>query len=304
MRRGGGGAGSARARRSDRRSYRRGRIHLRLRLPVMNDGRRSTPPLSATPAAAGSAAAADIAAADDARVFARDARAAAGRADSCWLARLSRDERLRLLRNEAGLLPEIRVVFALVVAAHRWPLRHRRLWLRLVLPKLLLGGGDEAEIMFGMLIVVFGGHGIAGGARVAGELDVFFGNVGGSAADLDVGAVRFEHPCHRVLAAPVVIVVVVIIVVPVTHPLVVLTVSHVSPSIPALKFLALNCSLWWSRSTSFRRAPARTGSRCRSHACQFRQPSRSTKTRSPAASAHRPADQIIQPAKASPVLFA
>jgi hypothetical protein len=36
------------------------------------------------------------------------------------------------------------------------------------------------------------------------------------------------------LTAPVIIVVVIIVVVPVTHPLVVLTVSHVSPFIPAL----------------------------------------------------------------------
>jgi hypothetical protein len=56
--------------------------------------------------------------------------------------------------------------------------------------------------------------------------------VGGGTADLDVGPVRFEHPGHRVLSAPVIIVIVVvtIVVIPVTHPLVVvLTVSHVSP---------------------------------------------------------------------------
>jgi hypothetical protein len=47
-------------------------------------------------------------------------------------------------------------------------------------------------------------------------------------ADLDIRPVRFEYPGHRVLAAPVIIVVIVVIV-PVTHPLVILTVSHVSP---------------------------------------------------------------------------
>jgi hypothetical protein len=50
--------------------------------------------------------------------------------------------------------------------------------------------------------------------------------VGSGAANLDVGAIRFEHPGHRILAATVVVIVVVI---PVTHSLVVLTVSHVSP---------------------------------------------------------------------------
>src|SRR5437868_11719991 len=58
------------------------------------------------------------------------------------------------------------------------------------------------------------------------------------AADLDIGPVRFEYPGHRVLTAPV-IVVVIIVVVPVAHPLVVLTVSHVSPFIPALKSYAV-----------------------------------------------------------------
>jgi hypothetical protein len=55
--------------------------------------------------------------------------------------------------------------------------------------------------------------------------------VRGSAADLDIGPVRFEHPGHRILAAPVIIIVVIVavIIIPVTHPLVVLTVSHVSP---------------------------------------------------------------------------
>src|SRR5439155_11947158 len=99
--------------------------------------------------------------------------------------------------------------------------------LRLVLPGLLLGCGDQAEIMFGVLIVVLGGDGVAGGARIARELDVFFGDMRGGAADLDVRSVGFVNPGHRVLAAPVVIIII-IIVVPVAHPLVVLTVSHVS----------------------------------------------------------------------------
>jgi hypothetical protein len=61
--------------------------------------------------------------------------------------------------------------------------------------------------------------------------------VGRGTADLDIGAVRFEHPSHRVLAAPVIIVVIItvaIAVVVIPHPLVVviLTVSHVSPLLP------------------------------------------------------------------------
>jgi hypothetical protein len=87
--------------------------------------------------------------------------------------------------------------------------------------------------VFGVLVVVLGCDRVAGRARVTRQLNVFFGYVRGGAADLDIGSVRFEHPSHRVLTAPVIIVAIVVaaivVVIPVTHPLVVLTVSHVSP---------------------------------------------------------------------------
>ena len=72
--------------------------------------------------------------------------------------------------------------------------------LRLALPELLLRGGDQAEIVLGVLIVVFGGDRIAGGLRVARELDVFLGDVDGGAADLHVRAVRFVDPRQRIVA--------------------------------------------------------------------------------------------------------
>ena len=140
------------------------------------------------------------------------------------------DVGLRLLRNKARLLAEMREALAIVVAVFR-----RRLHfgvdarLRLVLPELLLRGGDQAEVMLGVLVVVLGRDRVAGRARVTRQLNVFFGDVRGGAADFDIGSVRFEHPGHRVLTAPVIIIVVVIVIIPVTHPLVVLTVSHVSP---------------------------------------------------------------------------
>jgi hypothetical protein len=146
----------------------------------------------------------------------------------------ARHERLRMLGNEAGLLAEIGEAFALIFAFVRR--RHFVFGarLRLVLPELLLGGCDQPEIMFGVLVIVLCRDRVARGARIARELDVFFRNVGGGAADLDVGSVRFEHPGHRILTAPVIIIFVVAAiiaaVVPVTHPLVIiLTVSHVSP---------------------------------------------------------------------------
>src|SRR5712671_1457269 len=144
----------------------------------------------------------------------------------------ARHERLLLLRHKARLLAEVRKTLALVLSflGRHFIVGAR---LRLVLPELLLGRRDQAEIMFGVLVVIFSRDRIAGRARIARQLNVFFRNVGGGTTDLDIGSVRFEHPGHRVLSAPVIVVVIVVI--PVTHPLVVLTVSHVSPLIPALK---------------------------------------------------------------------
>ena len=74
-----------------------------------------------------------------------------------------------------------------------WCARRALLWLlivvRVLLAELLLRRGDKTEIMFGMLVVILGGHRIAGSLRVARELDIFFRDVRSSAADFDVGAV-------------------------------------------------------------------------------------------------------------------
>src|SRR5579863_6122287 len=131
---------------------------------------------------------------------------------------------LLLHRNEAGFLPETRKALLLVAFLRGYfgvgP------WLRLILTELLLGRGDQTEVMLGMLIVILGGDRVAGRARVACKLHIFFRDVRGGAADLDVRSIGLEHPGHRVLATPVVVIV---IVVPVAHPFVVLTVSHVVP---------------------------------------------------------------------------
>nr|GAJ31643.1 hypothetical protein BDOA9_0108240 [Bradyrhizobium sp. DOA9] len=140
-------------------------------------------------------------------------------------------EGLRLgLRDEAGLLAEGREILAVVLAvvAAGDGLVAARL---LILAELLLGRRDQAEIMLGVLIIVLGCNGIAGGARITRKLEIFFGDVRSGTANLDVGSVGLVDPGHRVLAAPVVVV----IVVAVAHPLLVLTVSHVLPLIPALK---------------------------------------------------------------------
>jgi hypothetical protein len=104
--------------------------------------------------------------------------------------------------------------------------------LRLVLAQLLLGRCDQSEIVFGVLIVIFRSYRVACASRIASELHIFFGNMRGGAADLDIRSVRFKDPGHRVLAAAIVIIVVIIIVViPTAHTLVVVvrTVSHVVP---------------------------------------------------------------------------
>ena len=139
---------------------------------------------------------------------------------------------LLLRRHKAGLRAEVGIavaVVAVVVEGIAVLTRHRLL-LRLVLAELFLRRSDQAEIVFGVLVVVFGGDRITGRARIARELDVLFRNMRGGAANFDVRSVGLENPGHRVLAAPVIVIVVIIIVVPAAHTLVVVrAVSHVVP---------------------------------------------------------------------------
>src|SRR6185437_9724603 len=103
---------------------------------------------------------------------------------------LARHIGLRLRRDEAGLLPEIGKTLAVVVAILGGHFAvDARLLLRLALAELLLGRGDQAEVMLGVLVVILGGDRIAGRAGVTRQLHIFLGDVGGGAADLDVGPV-------------------------------------------------------------------------------------------------------------------
>src|ERR1700728_4517540 len=93
--------------------------------------------------------------------------------------RLTLVERLRLWR--VGLA-DLRLIIAVIVAVVGHIAAHstaRLLLLKigLILAKLFLRGGDQTEIMLGMLIIIFGGDRISGALRVAGELEIFFGNV-------------------------------------------------------------------------------------------------------------------------------
>eukprot|EP01035_Chromulina_nebulosa_P032394 gene32392-biopygen20904 len=90
--------------------------------------------------------------------------------------RVAGHERLRLHRHEARFSTKIRECLAVILTIFR---SHLVLGarLRLILAKLFLGSRDQAKIMFGVLIVVFGRDRIARGACVARELDVFFSDM-------------------------------------------------------------------------------------------------------------------------------
>ena len=85
------------------------------------------------------------------------------------------------------------VVFAIKGVVATRQRRTRSLLLLIVigvlLAKLFLRGCDQAEIMLGVLIIIFGCNRIAGTLRVARELNVLFRDMRCGAADLHVGTV-------------------------------------------------------------------------------------------------------------------
>ena len=97
---------------------------------------------------------------------------------------------------------------------------------RVLLAELLLRRGDQAEIMLGVLIIIFRRDRIAGALRVARELDVFFRDMRGGAADLHVGPVRLVNPRQRILAFAMTAVTATVTA---TSPHALLTVSHDLP---------------------------------------------------------------------------
>jgi hypothetical protein len=73
----------------------------------------------------------------------------------------------------------------------------------LALAELFLRGGDQAKIMLGVLVVIFGGDGIARRLRVASKLDVFFGYMIGRTPDLYLRAIGFIDPRQRIMTLAV-----------------------------------------------------------------------------------------------------
>lgn len=109
---------------------------------------------------------------------------------------------LRFARSVAGLVlahERLRLVIVAIesIIGPRLPatlallLRLLLIVVRVLLAELFLRGGDQAEVMLGMLIVILGGYRIAGPLRVACKLNVFFCDMRCGAADLYIGTVRF-----------------------------------------------------------------------------------------------------------------
>ena len=131
--------------------------------------------------------------------------------------------RLTLRRLAHVVVAIVEGVVAIAFARCRW-----RLVVRILLAELLLRGGDQAEVVLGVLEVVLGGDRIAGGLRVAGELQILFGDVMGGTADFHLRSVRLVDPRQRIVMMAAAAVVALVVAVTSPHALV-LTVSHGSP---------------------------------------------------------------------------
>jgi hypothetical protein len=94
----------------------------------------------------------------------------------------------------------------------------------LTLAQLFLGGGDQAEIMFGVLIIIFGGNCVSGALRVTGQLEIFFGNVGCGSSNFYILPIGFVHTRQWILVMAT-LTIIIIIIIATAHALV-LTVSH------------------------------------------------------------------------------
>jgi hypothetical protein len=145
---------------------------------------------------------------------------------------LLRIERLLLRRRRVGFAAHVRLIVALVVkrviaAVHSTRLSRLLLLIigRLVLPLVLLCGGDQAKIVFSVLIVTFRGNGIAGTLRIAGKLKILFGNMRGVTSDLHVRSVGLGNVGRWILVL-VMVVATTFTAVATPHALIILTVSH------------------------------------------------------------------------------
>ena len=62
----------------------------------------------------------------------------------------------------------------------------------------LLGARNDAEIMLGMLEIILRHHGVAARLRIAGELQIFLGDMGRVAAHLHIRTIALEIAGQRI----------------------------------------------------------------------------------------------------------
>ena len=91
----------------------------------------------------------------------------------------------------------------------------------LALTKLLLSGSDQTKVMLCVLIVILRRNRIAGTLRIAGKLQIFFGDMRSRTANFHVGSIGLIYPGQRILM----VMVMATFAIATTHALV-LTVSH------------------------------------------------------------------------------
>jgi hypothetical protein len=117
---------------------------------------------------------------------------------------LARVKRLRLRRE--GLAAHRRLIaLAIVVIVVRGiaaGVAALLLVIGLRLAKLFLRSGDQAEIMLGVLIIIFGGDRVAGALRIARELKIFFRDMRRGPANFYVLSVGLVHSRQRILMMP------------------------------------------------------------------------------------------------------
>lgn len=109
---------------------------------------------------------------------------------------LARIVRLRLARGErlAANMGLLAIAVVVAVISGRAHLAGRLLLvIGLTLPELLLRRSDDAEIVLGVLIIIFRRNRVPGALRVTGKLKILFGDMGRRTANFYVRPVGLVH---------------------------------------------------------------------------------------------------------------
>ena len=108
---------------------------------------------------------------------------------------LARMVRLRLARGErlAADMGLLAIAVVVAVIGGRAHLAGLLLVIGLTLPELLLRRSDDAEIVLGVLIIIFRRNRVPGALRVTGKLKILFGDMGRRTANFYVRPVGLVH---------------------------------------------------------------------------------------------------------------